>query len=120
MAGLSLGERAVAQAMALSKNAVAKDEAGSKADAIRLYSSAVDHITCGLAAGMPRHLEGVRTQYIGRIKALGGKPPSLSHQSIAVRKLKRELEAAAVAAVANRGCGTTEVAARAQSQGQDS
>ena len=71
------GKQAVSHAMSLSQAAVKADQSGQTAEAILLYSDAINHITLGLSLGMGRQLEPVRRTYNDRVVAMGGAVPAL-------------------------------------------
>ena len=101
------GSAAIAQAMELSKLAVAKDAANAKAEALQLYTSAVNLITFGLASlkdkQQAKKLKAVRQQYCTRIVALGGKPPALTAKDQSVVNAAQQFAEAALAEQTGRG-----------------
>ena len=91
-AAAATAQLAVSRAMAVSREAVKADKAGDKSTAIETYARAINLITFGLSKGMDTATLGpVRQTYCDRITAMGGKPPSLSATSAAVKLIGQGL-----------------------------
>ena len=92
-AAAATAQLAVSRAMTVSKEAVKADKAGDKKTAIETYTRAINLITFGLSTGMDAVTLGpVRQSYCDRITAMGGKPPSLSTTSAAVKLIGQGLK----------------------------